>query len=277
MRLDAFFALHSGAVLLPDGQPATLEVHDLGWLRVPSGKLGVCDPLRLQDPGVAPIPAGDYRVVATIARVPESYDLAMDRPAYLSLVISDRPIASVHPAAFEEGILESRSPSISRIAGMPGLCGVATSGMSSVAMVDAEAIRSGMPSEPSTWFETVISPTGAPGWFGRMDTELDGPRGALFTELPEAADGENIAILIARPERSFPVLETRDREGAITGIHIDLLIIGELSELLGAFDGQCEFAAEVSAESKDPLRWKSGAESRESRGILARLKSLFSR
>lgn len=277
MRIDGLFALRSGEVLLPDGQPAILEMHEFGRLRVPSGRLGVCDPIRLQAPGVLSIPPGDHRVVATIARVPESYDLAKNRPGYLSLVISDRPTTSVHPAVFEEGSFESREQSVGGIAGTPGLYGVATSRMSSVAMVDAEAIGSGMPSDPGTWFDTVISPIDTPGWFGRMDTELDGPLGSLFTELPEAADGENIAILIARPERLFPVLETRDAEGAMTGIHIDLLIIGELSELLGAFEGQGEYAAEYAAEVEDALRRKSEADAHERRGFFTRLKNFFNR
>lgn len=277
MRIDGLFALRAGRVRLPDGQPTTLELHELGWLRVPSGKLAVCDPIRLQAPGVLSIPPGDHRVVATIARVPESYDLATNRPGYLSLVISEEPTASVHPAVFLEGSSESREQSVGGIADMPGLYGVASSEMSSVAMVDAEAIGSGMPSDPGTWFETVISPADAPGWFGRMDTERDGPLGSLFTELPEAASGENIAILIARPERLFPVLETRDAQGVITGIHIDLLIIGELSELLGAFDGQSKFAEEYAAEAEDVLRRKREAESREQRKSFAWLKNFFNR
>lgn len=276
MRIDGLFALRSGGVRLPDGQPATLEMHELGRLRVPSGRLGICDPIWLHAPGVLSIPPGDHRVVATIARVPESYDLK-SRPGYLSLVISDRPTTSVHPGVFEEGSFDSQEQAVSDTAGMPGLYGVATSSMSSVAMVDAEAIGSGMPRDPGTWFETVISPTDTPGWFGRMDTELDGPLGSLLTELPEAANGENIAILIARPERLFPVLETRDAQGAITGIHIDLLIIGELSESLNAFDGQNKYAAEFAEEPEAILRRKSEAGSPERRGPFARLKNFFSR
>ncbi|KAB1643361.1 hypothetical protein [Gulosibacter chungangensis] len=102
MRIDSLFALRSGGVRLPDGQPATLEMQELGRLRVPPGSLGICDPIWLQAPVVLSIPPGDHRVLTTIARVPESYDL-MSRPGYLSLVISDRPTTSVHPGVFEEG------------------------------------------------------------------------------------------------------------------------------------------------------------------------------
>lgn len=276
MRIDGMFALRSGVFRLPDGQPSTFEAHELGRLRVPSGRLGVCDPIWLQSTGVLRIPPGDYRVVATIARVPENYDPAERRSGYLSLVISDRPSTSVHPAVFEDASIGSPDRHIGGIEGVPGLYGVATSDMASVAMVDADAIPSGMPSDPDTWFKTVISPDNHTGWFDRMDTEVDGPLGSLLAELPKAVDGQNIAILIARAERLFPVLETRDQGGAVTGIHIDLLIIGELSELLGAFDGQDEYAAELAAEAEEALRRKIAADSRPRRGILARLASFFS-
>lgn len=277
MHIDGLFALRAGEVLLPDGQPATLEVHELGHLRVPSGRLGICDPVWLQTPGVLSIPPGDHRVVATIARVPEHYDLAEQRPGYLSLVLSDRPTASVHPAVFEEDSIGTRAQGARGIEGAAGHFGVDTSRTSSVAMVDAAAIVPGMPRDPDTWFDTVLSPAGAPGWFGRMDTEAEGPRGSLLTELPEALDGENIALLIARRERRFPVLETRDAEGAITGIHIDLLVIGELSESLGAFDGQCAYAAELAAEADDVRRHTSGEDPHGRRGIADRLRALFTR
>lgn len=272
MRTDGLFALRSGPVKLPDGESAKLEVHQLGQLRVPSGRLGVCDPLRLEALGVLSIPPGDHRAVATIARVPEEYDVAERRTGYLSLVISDRPTASVHPAVFAEGGLVGSEQHGGGIAGMPGLRGVATSKLSTVAMVDAGAFRRGMPSDPDTWFDTVISPSDNSGWFNRMDTEDDGPLGALITELPGADNGENIAILMARPERLFPVLETRGADGGITGIHIDLLVIGELSESLDAFDGRCEFSAELAADLKAERQ-----AARETSGFFARLGTLFGR
>lgn len=275
MNIDGFFALRQGAVLLPDGEPAMLEVHEIGLLRVPSGRVGICDPIFLKSPQVLQIPPGDHRVVVTIARVAERYDLATYRMGYLSLIVSDQPTVSVHPAVFEEGRIDWHHQRVDGIAGVPDLYGVSTSRMSSVAMVDAEAIDSGMPNDSDSWFDAVISPIDSPGWFGRMDTEIDGPLGSLLTKLPEASNGENIAILIARPERLFPVLETRDAEGAITGIHIDLLVIGELSELLGAFDGQSEYAAELAAEADDARRHKSDAGRGGQRGFFARLGSLF--
>lgn len=102
-----------------------------------------------------------------------------------------------------------------------------------------------------------------------MDTEIDGPLGSLITPLPMASNGENIAMLIARPDRVFPVLETRDAQGEITGIHIDLLVIGQISEVLKAFDVQDDIAMEF-AEFEE-------RGSQKPRGLLSRLKSIFIR
>lgn len=275
MRLDGFFALRAGAVSLPDGEPATLQVHELGVLRVPSGRLAVCDTIWLEAPDVLPVPPGDYRAVATIARVAESYDPTERREAYLSLLISDQPTTSVHPAVFEEGSIDWREQPAGGLAGVPGLYGVTTSSLSSIAMVDAEAIETGMPADADTWYDTVISPTDGPGWFSRMDTGINGPVGSLLTELPEAENGENIAILIARTERSFPVLETRDAEGRMTGIHIDLLVIGEFSESLQTFEGRGKYAADFAAEAEEARLQANREASGEGRGLFARIGRFF--
>lgn len=275
MRADGLLALQTGVFRLPDGQPATFETFELGKLRVPSGRLAISDPLLLQTPGVLSIPPGDYEIVATIAQVPESYDLALSRPAYLSLVLSEQPTAAVGPAAFEASHVDSGTRLIDQRAGMPNLRGIPTSEMSSVAMTDAEAIVPNMPADPDTWFDTVISPSDGSGWFDRMDTEIDGPLGSLITTLPKAVDGENIAILIPRPERVFPVVESRDEAGELTGIHIDLLVIGALSEALRAFDGQDELALEYAQEDERTASRQANASERESRGILGLFKKFL--
>lgn len=280
MRSDGLFALRSGEVLLPGGQPATLEVLEVGQLRVPSGKLAVCDAMWLQHPNVLPVPRGDHRVAATIARVPAHYDYSESRAVSLSMVFSDQPSVSVHPAVFERDSLDMSEQPVGGIAGVRDLFGVGTSRFPTVAMVDAEAILPGMPSDPERWYDDVINPENGSGWFHGMDNDIDGPHGAYIGALPEARDGENIALLLARAHRLFPVLETRDAQGAITGIHIDLLVIGELSEKLGAFDGQSEDAAALAAEDAEDGAERREATRKESagiRGLVTRLGKLFRR
>jgi len=279
MRGDRFFAMRTGVHRLPDGQPARFEKYELGSLRVGSGKLALSDPIFLQNTGVVTIPAGDYDVVATIAHVPESYDYGLTRPAYLSLVLSGEPTDSIAPVKFDEDFSESGVHAVPAIAGIPDLRGISTSQMSSVSMVDAEAIGPGLPVNPGTWCDTVISPGDGTGWFERMDTENDGPLGTLLTKLPNVKDGENIAILIARPERIFPVVQTLDGQGRITGVHIDLLVIGELSEKLQAFDGQDEVALSDFSLAETRTDKTFGVQDREtaraSTGVFSRLRNFF--
>lgn len=278
MRIDGLFSLRSGEVLLPDGQPATLEVTELGTLRVPSGRLAVCDALWLQFPNVVPIPPGDHPVAVTIARVPEHYEYRGCREVSLSLILSEEPTVSVHPAVFERDSLDLDEQPIGGIAGVSGLYGVGTSRFATVAMADAEASAHSVPSEADRWLEEVLRPEGGEGWYSRMDIEVDGPLGTLLAALPGASDGENIAMLIARAHRLFPVLETRDAQGRATGIHIDLLVLGELSERLGAFDRANEYAAELVAEDEaEARRLEVPAEPATGRGLGAALRRIFGR
>ena len=267
LQPDRFFALREGECELPDGEPAQLVVLRLGELRVRSGRLGVSDALRLAEPLVVPVPPGDHPLLLTIARVDESYDLAMNREACLSLVLSDEPTASIEAAPVEAGAIET-----SGLAGRPGLHGVPTGDISTVAMVDADAILAGMPADATTWYDEVIG-RDETGWFARMDTEIDGPWRSYFGELPLARHGENIGVANARSNRCFPVLATRDAEGRLTGIHVDLLVIGQLSEEMRAFDGRSEFAVEFARE--EALRREAEARSERRGGILGRLKGLF--
>lgn len=248
LRLERFFALREGAHLLPDGEPTALVPVHLGELQVGSGRLGICDILAFEMPLVVPVTAGSYPLVLTLAEVAESYDLRKSRDAYLSLVLSDEPSTSVEPAPVEAGSFDWRSEPSGGIAGMQGLHGVLTGDISTVAMVDAEALVACMPEDRQTWSdEFIMGPEDS--WFARMDTEIDGPWGAYFGALPLAQRGENIGVVNARSNRIFPVLATRDVEGKLTGIHIDLLVLGQLSEEMKAFDGQSEFAAEFVAEA----------------------------
>lgn len=245
MDLQRFFALRTGPVALPDGEPAELVIHDLGTLRVASGQLAIADTTALEDPVIVPIPEGKYSVKLTVAKVREGYDLAGKREAYMSLVLSEVETVSVAPAAVDPTTRAWRDEPTGGIAGIAGLSGVKVGEIPCVAMVDAETIATGMPGSPDTWYSAFIAPDSDPGWFGRMDTEEDGPKGALNTVLPTATDGENIAMVITRTEQLYPLLASYDAAGALTGIHVDLLVLGELTEILDAYDGQSESAAWV--------------------------------
>lgn len=92
MDIADFYALQTGSAPLGTGAAAKLTVRDLGNLRVPSGKVGACDPfVSLSSPLVVQVPSGDYPVRVTIADVtgprPSKTELAGQatgalRPAY---------------------------------------------------------------------------------------------------------------------------------------------------------------------------------------------------
>ncbi|MNW68777.1 hypothetical protein D3C74_476310 [compost metagenome] len=68
------------------------------------------------------------------------------------------------------------------------------------------------------------------------------------------------------------MLETRDAQDRITGIHIDLLVIGDLSEVLQAFDGQDDYALEYAEEAARDLRHQ---RDQRADGLITRLKKFF--
>ncbi|MBL3686094.1 DUF4241 domain-containing protein [Leucobacter zeae] len=239
MDLAQFFAGRTGAARLPDGQAAVLESVDLGMLRVRSGRLALCDAIWLEAPLVVPVPPGEYRVGLTRAAVPETYAITGHRDAYLSIVLSDSPTVRIEPARVEPDSTDWRDTPAGGLAGVPGLVGVPTT-MYNIAVVDADAIAPGMPEDPDTWYESVVS-----GWFATMDTDALGPHGTVNAVLPRSATGDNIVVaLTGGGALPFPVIASCDASGRMTGVHVDLLAMGDLATALGAEIGPDRFLVE---------------------------------
>lgn len=82
-----------------DGEPSTVTVHDLGILRVPSGRLEASDPfVNLGAGQVVDIVPGDYPVRVTVADVSPRRDGSHRREAYLSVVLAEGEAATVAAA-----------------------------------------------------------------------------------------------------------------------------------------------------------------------------------
>jgi hypothetical protein len=211
-----FFALVAGDAPLVTGRTGPLTVHDLGLVRVPSGTLGASDPFVALDlPVTVQVPPGDYPVAVTIADVSTGRDGSHCREAYLSLVISDAPTVAVEPVPGPNGPPEPGS-----------FFGVAVDA-GAVAFFDAEAVEASMPNDGDTWYDEVFN-TGEPGsWFDIVDSETTLRAGAANIVMPLAAAGEN--VILARSgwgDGFYPLLQTRDAEGRLTGVHIDLQVVG---------------------------------------------------
>ena len=82
-------ALKTG-VILNEGKNIKLSAVSCGKLKLPSGKLIVCDPfagMRKSGNHFVKVPPGDYEVVVTLADVSADLDGSHFREAYASLII----------------------------------------------------------------------------------------------------------------------------------------------------------------------------------------------
>ena len=201
-----FYALVSGPVPSPfeeddEYSPADtvpLSVVDLGVLHVPSGRLEACDPfVTLGDGPVFEVEPGDYPVRVTVA----------DVEAYLSLVLADGEPASV----------EAAQP----VRGRGFVCVDA----GAVAFVDHDAVATAMPPQDD-WYDVFDS--GEPdSWFSLMDSPDHYRRGAANIVMPRAGAGENVVLSYSGwGDGVYPVMLTRDADGAPLGLHIDLGVVG---------------------------------------------------
>ena len=211
-----FYALVSGPVPSPfeeddEYSPADtvpLSVVDLGVLRVPSGRVEACDPfVTLGDDPVFEVEPGDYPVKATVA----------DVEAYLSLVLADGEPASV----------EAAQPVRGR--------GIVCVDAGAVAFVDHDAVATAMPPQDD-WYDVFDS--GEPdSWFFLMDSPDHYRRGAANIVMPRAGAGENVVLSYSGwGDGVYPVMLTRDADGAPLGLHIDLGVVGEFDDEEGDED-----------------------------------------
>lgn len=239
LRPDTFFALRTGQATQPAGDVCKLTVHDLGILRLPSGRLGACDPfVLLDDPAIEDVPPGSYPVRLTVADVSEDQDASHVREAYLSVVLREGEVASVEYARDPEGVVGGNSEL--------GLVGVDAG---TVAFVDAEAVPLCMP-PPSNWYDDVFDSGADDSWFARMDDEDDLRAGSANIVMPRAHDGENVVLTHSGwGDGVYPLVFTRDAAGDLLAVHIDLLVAGPVED---RGDQDEAVTPETTAEPSEP-------------------------
>jgi hypothetical protein len=216
VQLSDFFALVPGQAPLVTGARGTLTVHDLGIVRVPSGTLGAADPfVALDRPLTVQIRPGDYRVAVTVADASTQQDGSDPCEAYLSLILSDAESVAVESVPGPDGPPEDGS-----------FFGVAVDA-GTVAFFDASAVEASMPNDGDTWYDDVFN-TGEPGsWFDVVHSGSPVRAGSANIEMPLASAGENVVLTRAgRGDGFYPVVQTLDTEGRLTGVHIDLQVVG---------------------------------------------------
>lgn len=187
--IDNFYALTNGKVPVPyeEIDEASVRTLDLGLLSVPSGTLVVGD---AAFPEVEiKIQKGDYKVIATIADVSEKQDGTHDRNAYLSLVFSDEDPVRLVNAIDESEEYDSYGIGIDS----------GTAGFGDSVELENEEID-----------------------FDEYDIE-DGEFG-IFKKNDDKA-----YLIYARSgwgDGGYPVIKTVDKDGNLTGIHIDFYVVG---------------------------------------------------
>lgn len=207
-----------------------LSERDLGTLAVPSGRLAVLDPFAAPDePVVVDVPPGAHRLTATLA--------------------TDLESAWVVNAAMTLHLAEGEPVEVVRIsedAEVPVDGGF-------VAVVDAAAART-IPVGEDGWYSAVSA---GEGGHLRQVRELDGPdqEDGVFA-VTVARDGEELVLLRTDADMSCPVLATRDVEGRVLALHVDMfgMVEGDDDE-----DGADEDADEEDGDDEDgppraPLR-----------------------
>lgn len=211
---ETFRALKPGPAEA-DGRPATLTVHDLGVLRVPSGRLEASDPfVSLGEGHVVEIPPGDYPVRVTMADISGIRDVIHHREAYLSVVLADGDAAVVQPASRAgEELPDGGYWAIGVDAGLVGFA-------------DAEAVRPSMP--PGDWYEEVFACDGDQSWLDQLESAETLRPGWANIVMPLATAGENVILTGSGwGDGQYPVVQTLDADGRLLAVHIDLLVVGD--------------------------------------------------
>jgi hypothetical protein len=211
MDASNLLALRSGRVA---GWKYNHVVHDLGELKVPSGRLEASDPfVNLADGLVVSIPPGTYPARVTIADVSDEQDGSHLRESYLSVVLAEGPVAKV-----EYLLPEGAEPpaEADTFYGVPVDAGT-------VGFADAEAVRRHMPE--GDWYSTLFDTGQDDSWFALMDSAEHYIEGCANIVLPAAPSGENVVLAHSGwGDGFYPVLGSYDAEDRLLGVHIDLFV-----------------------------------------------------
>jgi hypothetical protein len=216
LNLESFRALRPGPVTVDD-EVWALTVHDLGVLRVPSGRLEANAPFEnMGEAVVVDVPAGEHPVRVTVADVSGAQDGSHTREAYLSVVLAEG----------EPALLEAAPVAGKELAA--GEFWVIPVGAGTVGFVDAEAARSGMP-PVEVQYDDVFDNGSETSWFALMDSPAHLREGSANIVLPLAKEGENVVLAHSGwGDGVYPVLRTVDSAGSVLAVHIDLGVVGDV-------------------------------------------------
>lgn len=189
-------------------------VHDLGELKVLSGRLEASDPfVNLGEGLVVTIPPGTYPVRVTVADVSEEQDGSHLRESYLSVMLAEGTATRVEYLV-PDGATPPADPEEFYGVGVDA---------GTVGFADAEAVARYMPEGDrySEFFDNGREDS----WFALMDSAEHCIPGCANIVLPAAPDGENLVLAHSGwGDGFYPVLGSYDAEGRLLAVHIDLFV-----------------------------------------------------
>lgn len=230
MTIENFYALHEGVVpfyywdspsdqaLDSDPSSSVLRSHDvavhrvfLGDLKVPSGKLAASDPfVTVDEPIVFNLTPGVYPVYATVADVSKEQDKSHYREAYVTIVISEKESVHLAPLLPEEPEDDNDEDD-----GLFYHIGVDAG---AVAFHDYNAIEK--------YLQECGDDYGKfPDGLSEVEISTNEISYGVFSPYSEQ-EGNLIFCHSGWGDGFYPVMQTTDIDGKLTGIHIDLKIVG---------------------------------------------------
>jgi hypothetical protein len=232
--VGTFAPLREGNVQVtdPDGTHSyLLYVDDVGTLQVNSGRLLACDPLTpMVERVVVAVEPGTYPVRVTVADVSDVKDRSHLRVAYVSLVTAQADFASrkvLDPVGMDGDPEEE------------GFYGVGVDA-GAVAFVDEVNLRTLFPgwfavADPDVPFDEDVYDnaiaTGPDRWTELLNAASPLSAGFVNVPLPSAPNDENIVICSSGwGDGVYPVIGTYDVHGNLTGVHIDLQVVGDFTD-----------------------------------------------
>ncbi|MGC4154343.1 MAG: DUF4241 domain-containing protein [Propionicimonas sp.] len=235
MDASSLLALRPGRI---PGWNYSRTVHDLGELKIPSGRLEASDPfVNLGDGLVVTIPPGTYPVRVTVADVSEKQDGSHLRESYLSVVLAEGTTTRVEYLV-PDGATAPDDPEEFYGVGVDA---------GTVGFADAEAVARYMPE--GDWYSDLFDNGRDDSWFALMDSPDHCIAGCANIVLPTAPDGENLVLAHSGwGDGFYPVLGSYDAEGRLLAVHIDLFV-EEAEETADSIEPEPDTAPTAQPES----------------------------
>jgi hypothetical protein len=226
MTIENFYALHEGTAPLYEreaGSDELLEDYDepgvflyqdvavhrvlLGTLNISSGKLSAEDPFVMPgDPAIFNVEPGAYSVYATVADVSDNQDQSEYRECYVTIAISDKENVKLSSLP-QSGNNRRNEESFYHVGVDAGL----------VSFYDTDAITSYLAEKGHKSLSNEL-----------QKAKIRTPEVGYGEFSPKVAQQGNLIFCNSGwGDGYYPVLQTTDTNGELTGIHIDLGVVGK--------------------------------------------------